>query len=637
MNGPGNTFATPDRGSQEELIMMKPLHIYGGAAHCCSFIILNLCMIAYIIISGASPVSAAADAWLDTNSISMGESVQLTVKTDSKFKGTPDTTPLEKDFIIMGSSSSSSVSIVNGSISSSTTWFYQLSPRKNGKLRIPPVKVGKEYTPELFVEVTGHRIPDADSGQDIFIETSCTPHDPFVQQQVSCTVKLFSARDITEGSMSAPGPRNAVVRQIGKDRDYHSTRNSRNYRIIERRYVLFPQESGEITISPPVFSGAVVTKSRAGDPFSSFMGRDPFFNRRLPGFTQNTRHVRISGKTITLKVKPRPAEDRGRYWLPATSVRLSEKWEPDTTEIHEGDPVTRTLTITAQGLTGEQLPEITPASVPGVKIYPDKAAVTTKDNGNGVIGKRTRKIAFIPEKPGTAMLPSVELRWWNIKSGKPESISLPGRKITVLPTTGTERLHKSEPAPEIPGRTTAIDQHIRANPGEKARTSITTLRKSAHAHPWQWLAAGLGLAWLITLYLLWQERRKHRHTDGIRPYSGRKDGRGKPDIYKKRFRAACMTNDAGEARSELLKWAATVWPENPPAGLWELSERIPDTEAAEELRRLEKLLYSKTPGKWENGHRLASLLRKLPESNRHDGHGTVKTSLPPLYHTGQGL
>ena len=603
-----------------------------------SYSLLLLVIITAAFIFSADLATAGVDAWLDTNKINIGESVQLTIKSDRKTKAEPDIAPVKKDFDILGSSSSTSINLVNGSLSSSTTWYYTLSPQKRGKLIIPPINVDGEHTPELVLEVADAGTAPKDTGRNIFIETSCAPENPFIQQQVMCTVRLYSAQEITEGSLTDPEAGNAIIHRLGKDKSFNRIINSRRYRVIERKYAVFPQESGTMTITPPVFQGSIlIPRARGGrDPFSSFLNRDPFFSH---GLTGNTKQVRTTGSEVRLEVKPRPANFSGKDWLPASGLNLSQHWEPEKTEIQQGEPVTRTIIITAKGLTAEQLPDLTPDSIPGCSIYPDRAELKNSEHSTGITGRRVQKIAFIPEKPGSLTLPPVKLQWWNTVKNRPETAVLPGRKITVLPVPGQGQGQAGEMQDTISARTQ------RARPEEV--TPATSVNKSApvrpetvpavaeggHRNVWLWTSIFLGTAWFITLYFLFLEKKRRHTPENIgedTSYAREKDSRAARK-FRKEFRHACQRGDAWQAKRALIKWASATWPENPPAGLEDLARRFKNKEASKELKTLNSALYAGTEQAWDRGSKLAEIIRELPK----DRHGrklkTHPDRLPPLY------
>ena len=568
-------------------------------------------------------MAGAADtieAWLDRNQISLGETVQLSIKADGGISGEPDTSPLEKDFQVLGTSSSSSIKIINGSVTRSTTWQIALQPLQEGEHTIPSLTIDGRQSKPLSLSVSSSPAPQADSGADIFIETGLLPDSPYEQQQVIYQVRLFHAVDIAEGSLSAPQPDNTIVQQLGKDRTYETTRNNRHYQIIERTYALFPQQAGNLTIAPPVFEGKVVETDRRRDPFGPFFGNDPF-----NVLSASTRPVRVTGRQDTLTVRPRPAEVKGGHWLPADAVTLSEEWQPERDSIRVGEAITRTITVSAVGQNGAALPELGPGEVNGFKTYPDKAEVQTNGQNGSLTGSSRQKTAFIPVSPGTYTLPQVTLPWWDIKEEKVKVATLPARTITVLPGDSQPAPAAVQPEPRQPSPTPA------GPPAGAVETPPAPALSPAPVSPFPWasyLALILGAGWLCTL-LLWQrDRQKNKGAITVPSPGPNRTPAGPTSELRRQFLAACEEGDTHRARSTLLQWTAALWPDKPPRGLSELAGRLADHEAAEEITRLESCLFSDKPSSWD-GKKLASLLQNLAGSVCRAAKSG--TDLPPLY------
>lgn len=159
---------------------------------------------------------------------------------------------------------------------------------------------------------------------------------------VRYTQRVFLAVSLAQGSLSEPEHENALVQKLGEDREYVAQRNDRSYTVIERQFAIFPQTSGLMVIPAPVLNAQIPQSSNRSSPF---------FDRL---FT-NTRPVRLRGETITLEVRQRPDQSKSSYWLPAESVTLRETWQPENNSVNFGDPVTRSITIEALGVAGEQL------------------------------------------------------------------------------------------------------------------------------------------------------------------------------------------------------------------------------------------------------------------------------------------
>ena len=206
-----------------------------------------------------------------------------------------------------------------------------------------------------------------------------------------------------------------LVQQLGQDRQTNETRNGKNYQVIERKYLLFPQRSGKVQLDGAVLNAQVQDTSGNNDPFGNFgniFGRNPF-----AGMLNATRPIRIQGDAITLNVRPRPAGSNGNNWLPAQDMTLEESWQPDSGPIHAGDPVTRHLHLSARGLTAAQLPDLSQLmQLPdGLRAYPDQPRLNNDTRGNSVVGTRDQDIAIIANTPGRYEVPALHLVWWTRK------------------------------------------------------------------------------------------------------------------------------------------------------------------------------------------------------------------------------
>ena len=171
---------------------------------------------ALLIICQSVPALADVQARLDRNRVYEGDPVLLTIETDGQQSGRPDLAALDKDFRILGTNTSSEVSIINGRRSDKTSWNVQLEPRRLGTLHIPPINIGSEQTSALELEVSA--VPEqvaTRQSEHAFIEVETDPKGErvYVQQQIPYTVRLYYDGQILNGELQAPQPEQARPRQ----------------------------------------------------------------------------------------------------------------------------------------------------------------------------------------------------------------------------------------------------------------------------------------------------------------------------------------------------------------------------------------------------------------------------------------
>lgn len=504
-------------------------------------------------------------AWLDRDTARMGESVTLNVEADARLSAEPDFSVLDADFNRVGTQSSQQVSIVNGQTTSKTLWAVGLEPRHEGSLAIPAIRVGNASTQALSLTVLAQPAgAQGKVGDDVFLQASADPINPYVQQQVRYTVKLYYAFDLSDGNLGEPNVPGLVARRTGQDKRYVATLGAKRYNVIERNYALTPEQSGTLTIPAIEFRGSAID---ARDPGS-------FFNRG--------RIVTARSDAISLNVAAKPATWGNDPWLPAAELNLTEDSQFPA-EVHVGDALTRSVRLQAKGLAYEQLPDPEFPSVAGVDVYPDKSNTSTRDDGSWIYGERERKFAFVPNKTGTITLPALSIRWFNTTTRQADTASLPARTINVLPATGAPN---STPTPQA---TTGAAQ---SPPDSSATTSaapvIGTLGSSGTATGarWRWVALIAVALWLLTL-ALWFLSTRRRRSDAITtaPQPNKAAATARAEFLR-----SCALSDLAGAERGLIAWGRAEHAHI--NNLDTLARAVDSDEQRKVLRDLQQVRYS---------------------------------------------
>ncbi|MDA8127954.1 MAG: BatD family protein [Betaproteobacteria bacterium] len=568
-------------------------------------------LVSIALLGMSQAVAAAVTAQLEPTQVGAGEAVQLILRHDGHTGSQPDLGPLKQDFDVLGSSTGSSLQIVNGSMSAHTEIDLTLMPKRSGTLQVPPLQWDGQITPALTLTVSGNAaaaqpgsIP-ASGTQHVFLTTTLDQKQPYVQAAVTLTVRLYTDEPLYQASLELQ-PSNAVlVQQLGQDSQTSATRNGRSYRMIERKYLLFPQRSGRLRLDGPVLNAEVEDARGGNDPFGanaffgSVFGRNPF-----GGMMGATRPLRVRADPLVLDVRPRPASGTGHDWLPAQKVTLAETWQPDSGPIHVGDPVTRHLHLEALGLTASQLPDLS-VLMPlpdGLRAYPDQAKLNTGVQGDGVVGTRDQDIALIASRSGRYRIPPLHLSWWDTRRNLQREVDLPARTLTVLPGSGGVA---ASTAPPSQAAGTPLP------PAESAGRASG--RPAAPESPlWRWLSLGLGMLWLGTLAAWWASRRR-RAPASAKPVPAAAANAPSAAGARKAFREACYANDPRAARRTLLDWARATWPHDPPLGLQALADRLGAAGPEPLLKELDRVCYA--GGAWQ-GKALADALASLAEDGK---------------------
>ncbi|WP_031437283.1 BatD family protein [Methylobacter tundripaludum] len=501
----------------------------------------------------------------DRNPVSLDESFQIIFTANDTPDNDPDFGPLEQDFEILGQSQSSNSSWINGQSSKTIQWTVNVMAKHPGSLVVPAVKFGDDASQPASVLVTQATANKAvDTDDDLFLEVEATPQSPYVQSQVLYTVRLYRRVEIAQASLNEPELGDAVIEKLGDDSNYNTQINGVNYLVTERKYSIFPQKSGSLTIKPLMLTAEVVANTRP-----NFNG---FFN------SQMTKTKKISSKSVTLDVKPAPATFTGKHWLSAEQLVLKEEWSGDNQQMKVGEPLTRTLTLLAKGTTVGQLPEINIGKIDDrLKTYPDQPVLQEQKKPEGLIAFREEKIAIIPSKAGFYKLPAIEIPWFNSQSQKMEIAKIPETAITALDAAGTQQ------APVIPVAPAEVQQPQKA----EQLTPITTPPQQQNI--WLWVSVFLASGWLATLaYFLIKRSAK-------KPVAEKSEREIRLEDSVKSLKKACADNNAAAAKDALLAWGRQKYGAASLGAIAELS----DARLRDEILYLNRILYSREPDQWQ--------------------------------------
>ena len=501
-----------------------------------------------------------------------------------------------------------------------------LVPKRNGKLQIPALQWDGQSSPVLPLAVDanaaaaqpGNAPAGNTSAAHAFITVTLEQKQPYVQAAVPLTVRLYVGQPIHQASLDLQSSNDVLIRQVGQDRQSSETRNGRNYQVVERKYLLFPQRSGRIQLDGPVLNAQVQDTSN-NDPFGNnqffgnAFGRNPF-----AGMLNATKPIRIQGNPVEMNVRPRPAGANGHDWLPAQDVKLEETWQPDKGETHAGDPVTRHLHLSADGLTSAQLPDLSQLmQLPnGLRAYPDQPRLNSDTQGNSIVGTRDQDIAIIANTPGHFEIPALHLFWWDTAKNTQREIDLPAHSLDVLPGTGGIAVGT---APSSQGSGSAPPPVLSSAPQHEGNPT-------SHDR-WSWISLAFAILWLGTLAAWWRSsKRNSRKQPGLNTLPATPTvSAPRLNEARKSFQQACQDNNPQSARRHLLEWAHANWPHDPPIGLKALAERLDDQALKPLLNQLDRACY--TDSVWQGT--ALSKLKTLSDKNRQVGQ--AETKLAGLY------
>lgn len=341
----------------------------------------------------------------------------------------------------------SSTQIINGKVtrSSQTTYSYVLKPSKTGKFLLPAARarikgeeiVSAPFEIEVFASGSAQNggSPDGNaaaqrpnrqngniSDNDIILSVSIDRNDVVVGEPVIATIKLLYSRVNVTGLENASYPSfNGFWSQaIETPKTLEFVRETYNGQLYNAallgKYVLIPQQSGQITIDPAEIVCLVSIRVSSG-------GTSIF-----DGFFDDYRTVRKKAvsKPLTVNVSPLPSGAPASFAGGVGVYSISAAVSKDSLNAHEA----ASLVITVSGKGNVALLE-----TPKVNFPPDMEVYDTKVTGNttanGLSGSKRYEYPFIPRSHGDFVIEPVRYSYYDVNAKKYVTLETPPIELKV--------------------------------------------------------------------------------------------------------------------------------------------------------------------------------------------------------------
>jgi hypothetical protein len=563
-----------------------------------------------LIILTSCPLAMAdtLSASVDRDTLSLQETLTLTLRFYAQTGSSPELSLLQKDFDILNTQQSNQMRVINGSMESFTDWRIALAPKRVGTLEIPSFTIEGAKSDPIAITVESQNNAPQNASSEVFVDIKTNKDSVYVQEQILLTIRLYTSVNLNGAEMTPLELPDALVVDLGETQ-FQTSLNGRQHIVVERVYSIFPQHSGELII--PSLTYNVSVRSGQRDPWS-----DPFNNRRSNLLRLRTEEQRIQIKTA-------PAQYTGKDWLPAQQLEITEHWSSGTDRLKVGEPITRTVTVAAEGLTAGQLTPLNLPTVDGLTLYPDQPQNDDQTSKKGVRGSRIETIAIIPNRSGTFTLPEIRVDWWDTVNQRMQTAKLPSKTVTVEDALGAITAAPPQAAVETP-------MEPASTPINTDLSSVSAEKVMVHTPP-MWLISlvlVLGVLAIMFACLYWRARQELAAIHRFYVEEKTKDKVAENTAWTALKRAS-TEKDYPAMRTALLHWAQAHWQDPQLQSLHALAERANSNELSKQLHKLDEMLYrnDKTAA-WDSSELIQEInnYRRKKQHQEKDSNG-----LAPLY------
>ena len=540
------------------------------------------------ILTLLASLAQAQTATLRQQQVYPGDIAELTIEHESKFPSlyALDTTPLEADFKVLDTRSRIARVYRENRTVHRMQWQVQMVPRRSGRLRVPPLSFGGHYSEPVWLDVITAN-SELQARQKVFVEIEAQPENPYPGQQTRIVTRLLHNLQALDGALDDPEAGSAQIYRGSRDSRYRSQRDGDSLSVLERSILLIPAAADELEVSAASFRGSIAANGDSAD----------------------SRYIYRQSTALRLPLRPLPPGYDSDSWLPARELKVRLDWDSPDAPARVGDSVGVTLTLEADGLPGEALPDGLLLRDSGAyRIYADKALRSTRVEGDAraarLLGRLQQRFAIIAQQPGELTLPRLQLRWWDVEQDRARVATLESSSLTVV------------------GASAIAD--TRASSIEGAGTSSVVPRgllpSFVHRH-WPWIALLAGTALCAGLvYAAKPQRRRLRA----------RLARARRRLHSlERLRQACAGDDAAAAHVALLAWARIHWRDHRICGLHAIAVRTGSDAWRHQLRQLDAAVFAPHKRDWR-GRNLWQLVNAQGRTMKKPGAGRER-HLPGLY------
>jgi hypothetical protein len=500
----------------------------------------------------AMPSWASLLSAVDRTEIESDETLQLTVTYSGQaVTGEPDFSLLKRNFEILSKNRQQQYSWVNGETKSSTDWKILLLAKRQGQLTIPALKFKGHSSKAIRVSVRpANKANNKAGNQPVFIQTSIDKNSAYIQEQIILSHRLHYSVPLQDISISEFDIPDAVIQQVSEER-FNKSINGKNYSIIEIKFALFPQNVGKLSIPSQRFTAFETSNSQFGG----------FFSR-------GNRLARLTEEKI-IDIMPRPSHISASQWMPSSQLKLEQTWSNKSASLTAGEPITRTIKITALGLTAAQIQPLPSIENSEVKLYPDQAVLEDKQTNRGILGIRSESVAIVPNQAGKLTLPSIEVKWWDTVNNRMQTSRLPEKTFTVIAAKNT---------PQISYENNTTNQQAIATENLETTSSLSKLTH------WSLTLNALLVAVIVGL-LYWRRNTPSK----LATKATTKLSHSKQQLNQ----IAKLAKDSNLAamRESILLWGAEVFVQQPPRSLNQLADLMANPELKQQFALLDKMLF----------------------------------------------
>ena len=263
------------------------------------------------------------------------------------------------------------------------------------------------------------------SSKDLFVRIILSKSNVYEQEAVVCTIKLYTKYQISQFIANIqPSYNGFLIEELPVSPNLNDIEhvNGENYMVAElKKCILFPQQSGKLTITSGTYDVTVVQ-------YEQF--RTPFGIMRQPVEKQ----LQVKSNTSSVNILPLPEPKPASFNGAVGNFTVSTEIKPQVLKTYEA--ATYSYIIRGSGNI-KYLKSPTIGFPSQFDVYDPQNNINAKPSGSTVSGTVTIDYTFIPQFVGKYEIPGTEFTYFNPATRKYETLTTQKYDLTVAKGSGS--------------------------------------------------------------------------------------------------------------------------------------------------------------------------------------------------------
>jgi hypothetical protein len=402
--------------------------------------LLVTCLCVTALVAAAFGAQSQINAELEPQSISLGESAELTVTVNGSAPAA-STVPRVDGLEIEPIGEQTSMQIINGNVTSNVAQLFRVTPSRAGDFTILPIGgtghpitlhvdkgvggqtqrgilQGRSALPASSFSRSSNSTQVDSKNRPAFLRIELPKQELIVGELVPVKVKAYFRAGVSAALNGLPMLSSDAFTLNKLDDNPEQTRELIDgvpYTVVTWTSALSAVKAGDypLNLDLPVMVRVQEKAPRGNNPFKDFFGDDsafddPFFDNFFSNATQKPLTLHTDGATV--RIKPLPTQGRPEDFSGAVG-QFDVTSEASAKNGTTGDPLTLKINITGRG-NFDRVTTNGLTSSPDWKAYKPNGKFTANDSA-GIEGTKTFEQSIVPTRAGAQEIPALSLSYFD--------------------------------------------------------------------------------------------------------------------------------------------------------------------------------------------------------------------------------